>query len=62
MKISSHGKFFIAVEHMRESQKVHLRQKTSFSFAAAKKCEEVVDAYILNERSKMSQHNQPKLF
>lgn len=59
--INSWKSFFIAVEQMREIQKVYFRTKSTAALHAARKCEVAVDAAINQKRSEWEKQVQPEL-
>ncbi|MDR0583584.1 MAG: hypothetical protein LBG57_04455 [Treponema sp.] len=59
--INSWKDFFIAVEQMRECQKVYFLSKSPSALAAAKKCEKAVDDCIKQRRSEQDRQSQPEL-
>ena len=61
MIINSWKDFFIAVEQMRECQKVYFIKKNEAALQAARMCESVVDNCIKIKRSEWEQQKQPEL-
>jgi hypothetical protein len=59
--IASWKDFFIAVEQMRECQKVYFLSKNPSALAAAKKCEAAVDDCIAQKRTEWDRQAQPEL-
>ena len=60
-KITSWKSFFIAVEQMREIQKLYFRTRSPSAHSAAEKCEAVVDACIKEKRDEWARQLQPEL-
>ena len=58
--IASWKDFFIAVEQMRECQKVYFRTKSHMALLASKKCEAAVDACIREKREEWARQAQPE--
>ena len=59
--IASWKDFFIAVEQMRERQKVYFLTRTPEALRNAKKSEAVVDECIKEKRAEWARQEQPKL-
>ena len=59
--IASWKDFFIAVEQMRECQKVYFLSKSPSALHTAKKCEAEVDACIREKREEWARQAQPEL-
>jgi hypothetical protein len=59
--IASWKGFFIAVEQMRECQKVYFLTRSPSALAAAKKCEKTVDGCIAQKRAEWAEKEQPLL-
>ena len=60
--ISSWKEFFIAVEQMRECQKVYFQTKSVSALNLSKKCEAEVDAVIKEKRAEWARAKQPEIF
>ena len=60
--IASWKEFFVAVEQMRECQKVYDQTKSPTALHTAKKCEAEVDACIKEKREEWARQKQPELF
>jgi hypothetical protein len=53
--------FFVAVEQMRECQKVYFLSKSPAALAAAKRCEKAVDDCIAQKQAEWNRQKQPEL-
>lgn len=58
--IKSWKEFLIAVEQMRECQKVYFQTKSPSALHASKKCEMAVDAVIEQKRAEWAKQSQPE--
>jgi len=59
--IASWKEFFMAVETMRERQRVYFLTKTPAALNDAKKCEVAVDECIKQKRAEWARKLQPEL-
>ena len=60
--ITSWKEFLIAVEQMRECQKVYSRTNSPTARHTAQKCEAEVDACIQEKREEWARQQQPEMF